>query len=53
MRIRSDTNVVEATQDEETEELVNDLLLGLAEADGEEDYESISNEVSAPTGTES
>ena len=52
VHIRSDANVVEATQDEETEELVNDLL-GLAEADGEEDDESTSNEVSALTGTES
>ena len=52
MRIRSDANVVEATQDEETEELVNDLL-GLAERDGEEDDESTSNEVSALTGIES
>ena len=52
MRIRSDANVVEATRDEKNEELVNDLL-GLAELDGEEDYESTSNEVSALTGTES
>ena len=52
MRNRSNANVVEATQDEETEELVNDLL-GLAELDGEDDYESTSNEVSALTGTES
>jgi Zinc knuckle/SWIM zinc finger len=51
LRIRSDANVVEATQDEETEELVNELL-GLAEADYEEDNESTTNEGSTLTNTE-
>jgi ribosomal protein L32 len=52
VHIPTDANVVEATQDEETEDYVNDLL-GLAKADGEEDDESTNNEVSALTGTES
>ena len=49
--IRLDANVVEATQDEETKEMVKELL-GLAEADDEEDDESTTNEGHAHTNTE-
>jgi hypothetical protein len=48
LRIGSNANVLEVTQDEETKELVNELL-GLAEADDEEDDESTTNEGSALT----